>query len=70
VAFSGITLPFSCTIYSKTCTELKLAIQGVPGVKVTILGFHSRADSESKMSYTHGSNLKWFRSYGVLKYIK
>jgi hypothetical protein len=30
-------------------------IQGVPGV-VTTSGFNSRADSESKMSYTHGYN--------------
>jgi len=31
-------------------------IQSVPGVNVTTLGFNSRADSESKTSYTHGSN--------------
>jgi len=31
-------------------------IQGVQGVKVTTSGFNSRADSESKTSYTHGSN--------------
>jgi len=41
-------------------------IQGVPGVKVTTLGFNFRADSESKTSYTHGSNLRWFRSYEFL----
>jgi hypothetical protein len=40
-----------------------LYTQGVPGVKVTTSGFNSRADSESKISYTHGSNLQWFRSY-------
>jgi hypothetical protein len=38
-------------------------IQGVPGVKVNISGFNSRADAESKTSYTHGSNLQRFRSY-------
>jgi len=42
-------------------------IQGVPGVKVTTLGFHSRANSESKMPYTHGSNSQWFRRYYFFK---
>ena len=41
-------------------------IQSVPGVKVTTSGFNSRADSESKMSYTHGSNSQRFRSYEFL----
>jgi len=41
-------------------------IQGVPGVKVTTSEFNSRADSESKMSYTHGSNSQRFRIYGFL----
>ena len=41
-------------------------IQGVPGVKVTISEFNSRADSESKTSYTHGSNSQRFRSYEFL----
>jgi hypothetical protein len=45
-------------------------IQGVPGVKVTTSGFNSRADSESKMSYTHGSNSQRFKSYEFLKYSK
>ena len=45
-------------------------IQVVPGVKVTTSGFNSRADSESKMSYTHGSNSQRFRSYEFLKYSK
>ena len=45
-------------------------IQVVTGVKVTILGFNSRADSESKTSYTHGSNWQRFRSYEFLKYSK
>ena len=43
-------------------------IQGVPVVKVTISGFNSRADSESKTSYTHGSNLQRFWSYEFLNY--
>jgi len=41
-------------------------IQGVPGVKVSTSGFNSRADTESKMSYTHGSNSQRFRSYEFL----
>jgi len=48
----------------------KLSIQSVPGVKVTASGFNSRADSESKTSYTRGSNLHWFRSYEFLKSLK
>jgi hypothetical protein len=43
-------------------------IQGVPGVKVITSGFNSRPDSESKTSYTHGSNSQQFRSYEFLKY--
>jgi hypothetical protein len=42
-------------------------IEGVPGVKVTTSGFNSRADSESKILYTRGSNSQRFRSYGFLK---
>jgi hypothetical protein len=45
-------------------------IQGVPGVEVTTSGFNSRADSESKTSYTHGSNSQQFRRYEFLKYSK
>ena len=45
-------------------------IQGVPGVKVTTSGFNSRADSESKTSYTQGSNSQRFRVYEFLKYSK
>jgi hypothetical protein len=37
-----------------------------PGVKVSISGFNSRADAESKTSYTHGSNSQQFRSYEFL----
>jgi len=33
-----------------------LKIQGVPGVKVTTSGLNSRADTESKTSYTRGSD--------------
>ena len=43
-------------------------MQGVPGVKVTTSGFNSRAGSESKTSYTHGSNSQRFWSYEFLKY--
>jgi hypothetical protein len=42
----------------------------VPAVKVHILGFNSRADVESKTSYTHGSNSQWSRSYVFLKHSK
>jgi len=45
-------------------------IQGVPGLKVTTSGCNSRADAESKTSYTNGSNWQWFRSYEFLKYSK
>jgi len=31
----------------------RLPTQGVPGVNVSTSGFNSRADSESKTSYTH-----------------
>jgi len=50
-----------CTFKRKT-----FIIQGVPGVKVTTSGFNSRADSQSKMSYTHGSNSQRFGSYKFL----
>jgi len=56
---------FLTTFVQKTHTHT-----GVTGVKVTISGFNSRADSESKTSYTHGSNWQWFRSYEFLKYNK
>jgi hypothetical protein len=46
-----------------------IIIQGVPGVKVSISGFNTRADAESKTTYTHGSNSQRFRSYEFLKYI-
>jgi hypothetical protein len=36
-----------------TSSFLPPSIQGVPGVKVSTSGFNSRADAESKMSYTH-----------------
>jgi hypothetical protein len=45
----------------------KPVIEHVPGIKVNISGFNSRADAESKMSYSHGANSQWFRSYDVLK---
>jgi hypothetical protein len=43
-------------------SEIKVNIQGVPGVKVMTSGFNSRADSESKTSYTHGPNSQRFWS--------
>jgi len=43
---------------------------GVPGVKVTTSEFKSRADFESKTSYTHGSNSQQFMSYEFLKHSK
>ena len=54
---------------SGSCT-LKTEIQGVSVVKVNISGFNFRTDSESKTSYTHGSNLQQFRRYEILKYSK
>jgi hypothetical protein len=39
-------------------------IQGVPGVKVTTSGFNSRADFESKMSYTRTCGPNWQRFRG------
>jgi len=45
-------------------------IKSVPGIKVTTSGFISRADSESKTSYTLGFNSRRFRSYEFLKYSK
>jgi len=44
-------------------SSCRVLIQDVPGNKVTTSGFNSRVDSESKMSYTHGSNSQRFRSY-------
>jgi len=40
--------------------------KGAPGVKVTISGFNARKASESKTSYTHGSNSQRFSSYKFL----
>ena len=50
------------------CSDIQ--IQGVPGVKISTSGFNSGANSESKTSYTHGSNSQRFRSYEHLKYIE
>jgi len=38
-----------------TNSFLPPSIQGVPGAKVSTSGFNSRADAESKTSYTHES---------------
>jgi hypothetical protein len=58
------------TIPSQAFLSNPWVTQGVPGVKVITSGFNSRADSESKMPYTHGSNSQRFRSYEFLKYNK
>jgi len=50
-----------------TFTITDTIIQSIPGVKVTASGFNYRADSESKMPYTHGSSSQRFRSYEFLK---
>jgi len=42
-------------------------LQDVPGVKVTTSEFNSRAGSESKTSYTQGSDWQRFRIYEFLK---
>jgi hypothetical protein len=36
------------------CVRACVRAQGVAGVEVSILKFNSRADAESKSSYTHG----------------
>jgi len=41
-------------IQTKDFTDILAAIQGVPGVKVSTLGFNARADAESKTTYIHG----------------
>jgi len=51
-------------------TTAYMFIQSVPGVKVNALGFNSRADAESKTSYTHGPNSQQFWSYEFLKDIQ
>jgi hypothetical protein len=50
--------------------EAMISTKSVPEVEVTASGFNSRADSESKTSYTHGSNSQQLRSYEFLKYSK
>ena len=46
-------LLFSYKIFCTATNNRKHYIQSIPGVKFTTSGFNSRADSESKMSYTH-----------------
>jgi len=41
-------------------------IQGTPGVKVSISGLNSRADTEPKTTYTQESNSQRFRSFEFL----
>jgi len=65
------SLSDGCLLIGKTVIVSPVVnIQGVLGVKVTTSGFNSRADSESKTSYTHGSNSQQFRSFEFLKYNK
>jgi hypothetical protein len=68
--YANISHSFKHMLVFSTFRRETFIIQDVPGVKVTILGFNSRADSESKISYTHGSNLQRFGSYKFLKYSK
>ena len=42
-----------CVIKKNYAAPCTYCIQGVPEVKVTTTGFNSRADSESKTTYTH-----------------
>jgi hypothetical protein len=56
----------SVKCFSVNFSVFKVYIQGVPGVKITNSGFNSRADSESKISYTHGSTSRRFWSYEFL----
>ena len=51
------------SVYVNICTVVTVHIQGVPGVKVSISGLNSRADSGSKTPYTQGSDWQRFRSY-------
>jgi len=43
----------------------QMKIQGVREVKANISGISSTTDSESKTSYTHGSNSQRFRSCDI-----
>jgi hypothetical protein len=46
-------------------------LQGVSCVKVSISGFNSKADAESKKkSYAQGSNSQRFKSFVFFKYSK
>jgi len=61
---------WTARLRDRNLTQMRLYIQGVPGVKVNTSGYNSRADSESKTPYTHGPNSQRFRSYEFLNYIK
>jgi len=69
---SGKSAHFSAfgVIHSNKVSSTDRSIQGLPVVKVSTSGFNSRADGESKMSYTHRSNSQQFRSYEFVKYSK
>jgi len=40
-----------------------MKIQVVPGVNISNSGFNTRADAESKMPYTNGSNSQQLRNF-------
>jgi len=50
--------------------RLRIDIQDVPGIKVTTSGFNSRADSESKTSYTQGPKSQRLKICEFLKHSK
>jgi len=58
---------FLIKTHNPRCFHRCVYVQDVPEIKVTTLGFNSRADSESKTPYTHESDSQRFRSYEFLK---
>jgi len=65
---AGSVVPTSSTVGGlQTQAYHRPHIQDVPGVKVTISGFNSGADSESRTSHAYASNSRRFRSYEFLK---
>ena len=56
----------ACINVRKEVNRTKANIQGVPGVKATISGFNSRADSEPE-SYIHVGPIRNFSGVRVLK---
>jgi hypothetical protein len=67
----GSVVPTSSTVGGlQTQVYHRPHIQEVPGFKVTISGYNSGADSESKTSYSYASHPRLFRSYEFLKHGK